>query len=140
MFTGTESGHKARIYVQAIDSNSPRAISPEGVTGVFPTGDGKFIFGFSDAVALYPVDGQGTRHPVPGIHPDDRIVSVMRDGHSALVRNLASNRYDVFRVDLASGRRKLFKKLGSADAARCPRFPLWSLHSTEIIVPTRILP
>jgi hypothetical protein len=115
VFTGTDPGHKDRIYVQEIGSNSPHAISPEGVTGVFPTADGKFIFGFSDAVALYPVDGQGTPHPASGIHTNDHIVSVLRDGHSVLVRSLASNPYDVFRVDLASGRRELFKKLGPAD-------------------------
>jgi serine/threonine protein kinase/WD40 repeat protein len=122
VFTGAEPGHKDRIYVQAIGSNSPRAISPEGVTGVFPTADGKFIFGFSDAVALYPVDGHGTPHPTPGIHPDDRIVSVLADGRSVLVRNLAANPYDVFRVDLASGRRQVFKKLGPADPAGVSSF------------------
>jgi hypothetical protein len=89
---------------------------------VFPTADGKFIFGFSDAVVLYPVDGQGAPHRAPGIHPDDRIVSVMADGHSVLVRNLASNPYDVFRVDLASGRRESFKKLGPADPAGVSSF------------------
>jgi dipeptidyl aminopeptidase/acylaminoacyl peptidase len=117
VFTGTEPGHKARIYVQAIGTNKPRAISPEGVTGVFPTVDGKFIFGFSDAVALYPVDGEGAPRPIPAIHADDRIVSVFADGHSVLVGTPASNGFDVSRVDLASGRRELFKKLGPADPA-----------------------
>jgi hypothetical protein len=93
-----------------------------GVTGVFPTADGKFIFGFSDAVALYPVDGHGTPHPTPGIHPDDRIVSALADGRSVLVRNLAANPYDVFRVDLASSRRELFRKLGPADPAGVSSF------------------
>jgi hypothetical protein len=46
----------------------------------------------------------------------------MRDGHSVLVRNLASNPYDVFRVDLGSGRRELFKKLGPADPAGVSAF------------------
>ena len=122
VFTGAEPGHKDRIYVQAIGSNTPRAISPEGVTGVFPTADSKFIFGFSDVVALYPVDGHGTVHPTPGIHPNDRIVSVLADGRSVLVRNLAANPYDVFRVALASGRRELFRKLGPADPAGVSSF------------------
>ena len=122
VFTGAEPGHKDRIYVQAIGSNSPRSISPEGVTGVFPTADGKFIFGFSDAVALYPVDGQGTPHPASGVHTDDQIVSVLADGHSVLVRASAGNGFDVSRVDLASGRRELFRKLGPADPAGVSSF------------------
>ncbi|MFZ3363699.1 MAG: protein kinase, partial [Candidatus Acidiferrales bacterium] len=117
VFTGTEPGHKSRIYVQAIDSGTARPISPEGVSGFVPTADGKFVFGFSDSVALYPVDGQGTPRPVPGIHPDETIFSVSPDGRSALVGVLGSYSADVMRVDLASGRRELFKKIGPSDPA-----------------------
>jgi hypothetical protein len=57
VFTGIELGHKPRIYTQEIGDGNPHAISPEGIRGVVPTADGKFVFGFADAVALYPVDG-----------------------------------------------------------------------------------
>jgi eukaryotic-like serine/threonine-protein kinase len=117
VFTGTEPGHKSRIYVQAIDSGTARPISPEGVSGFAPTADGKFVFGFSDSVALYPVDGHGTPRPVPGIHPDETIFSVAPDGRSALVGVLSSYSADVMRVDLASGRRELFKKIGPSNPA-----------------------
>jgi len=117
VFSGTEPGHKSRIYVQAIDSGTARPISPEGVNGFVPTADGKFVFGFSDSVALYPVDGQGAPRLVPGVHPDESIFSVSRDGRSALVGVLGSYSVDVMRVDLASGRRELFKKIGPSDPA-----------------------
>jgi Tol biopolymer transport system component len=118
VFTGIEPGRKARIYTQAIGSGSPRAISPEGVSGVVPTADGKFVFGFSDVVALYPVGGQGAPRPVPGVHPDEVIASVSSDGRSVLAMSVNHNMsLDVFRVDLASGRRELFKKIGPTDLA-----------------------
>jgi len=117
VFTGTEPDHKSRIYVQAIDSGTARPISPEAVSGSVPTADGKFVFGFSDSVALYPVDGQGAPRPVPGIHPDETIFSVSPDGRSVLVGVLSSYSADVMRVDLASGRRELFKKIGPSDPA-----------------------
>jgi serine/threonine protein kinase len=118
VFSGTEPGHKSRIWVQAIDSSSARAISPEGVDGFIPTADGKFVFGFSDAVALYPVDGQGAPRPVPGIHPDESIFSVADDGRSVLVGVLAGYSVDVMRVDLASGHRELYKKIAPPDPAK----------------------
>jgi serine/threonine protein kinase len=117
VFTGTEPGHKSRIYVQAIDSGTARPISPEGVSGFAPTPDGKFVFGFSDSVALYPVDGQGPPRLVPGIHPGEAIFSVSPDGRAALVGLLFGDAVDVMRVDLASGRRELFKKIGPSDPA-----------------------
>jgi eukaryotic-like serine/threonine-protein kinase len=124
VFTGSEPGHKARIYTQAIGSSSPRAISPEGVTGVVPTADGRFVFGFSDAVALYPVDGQGAPRPVPGIHPGELVASVASDGHSVLALSVNGHTsQDVVRVDLATGRRELFKKLSPADPAGTFLFP-----------------
>jgi serine/threonine protein kinase len=117
VFTGTEPGHKSRIYVQAIDSGTARPISPEGVNGFIPTADGRFVFGFSDSVALYPVDGQGAPRPVPGIHTDESILSVSHDGRSVLVGVLGTYSTDVTRVDLASGRRELFKTIGPSDPA-----------------------
>jgi len=75
---------------KAINSGTARPISPEGVSGFVPTVDGKFAFGSSDSVALYPVDGQGAPRPVPGIHPDETIFSVSPDGRSALVGVLGS--------------------------------------------------
>jgi hypothetical protein len=117
VFTGTEPGHKSRVYVQAVESGTARPISPEGVNGFIPTADGKFVYGFSDSVALYPIDGQEAPRPVPGIHPDELIFSVSRDGRSALVGVLGSYWADVMRVDLASGHRELFKKIGPSDPA-----------------------
>ncbi len=124
VFTGIEPNRKARIYTQAIGSSSPSAISPEGVSGVVPTADGKFVFGFSDAVALYPVDGQGAPRPVPGIHPDEFIASVSSDDRTLLVGSAVDHMsLNIFRVDLASGRRKVFKTIEPTDRAGLYMFP-----------------
>ena len=85
------------------------------MNGFLPTADGKFVFGISDSVALYPVDGQGAPRPVPGVHPDETIFSASADGRSALVGVLGGYSTDVMRVDLTSGKRELFKKIGPSD-------------------------
>ena len=116
VFTGTEPGQKPRIYTQVIGADKPRAISPQGVKGMIPTADGKFVFGFSDAVSLYPVNSLGAPRAVPGIRPDDSIVSVFSDGGSVLVQP-NSNRLpcEILRVNLADGRREPFTKIGPED-------------------------
>jgi eukaryotic-like serine/threonine-protein kinase len=124
VFTGSEPGHKPRIYVQLIGASSPRAISPEGVKGIVPTADGKFVFGFSDTVSLYSVDGQEMPRAVPSVHPDDSIASVSSDGRTVLVESVINHvSLDVSRVDLANGRRELFKKIGPEDPAGVFMFP-----------------
>jgi hypothetical protein len=92
---------------------------------VIPTTDGKFVFGFSDAVALYPVDGRGTPRPVSAVHLEDQLLSVATDGRSILVGTRAGkSALNVFRVDLASGHRELFKKIAPADPAGLSTMPL----------------
>jgi eukaryotic-like serine/threonine-protein kinase len=124
VFTGVEPGHRPRIYTQTIGAGSPRAITPEDVRGAIPTADGKFVFGFSDVVALYPVDGQGAPRKLSGIHPDDAIASILSDGRSVLVVSVINNiSLEIFRVDLSSGRRELFSRIGPPDPAGVSAFP-----------------
>jgi eukaryotic-like serine/threonine-protein kinase len=124
VFTGIEPGHKPRIYTQTLEGGSARAISDENVQGAVPTADGKFVFGFSDVVALYPVDGQGPRRIVPGIHTDDNLACVTRDGRSALV-TVAFNylSLQIIKVDLATGRRQVLKTVGPPDPTGVAVFP-----------------
>jgi len=124
VFTGTEAGHNPRLYSQSLDSPTARAISPEGVKGSVPTADGKFVFGFSDRVLLYPIDGQGEPRPVPGVHPNEAIAGVLSDGHTVLSEEVVQNTsVNIYRVDLGSGRRELLKKLGPNDLAGVYMFP-----------------
>jgi hypothetical protein len=58
------------------------------------------------------------RPALPCIHPDEAILSVSPDGRSALVGVLGSYSADMMRVDLATGRRELFKKIGPSDPVR----------------------
>jgi len=124
VFTGTEPGQKPRIYTQLIGADKPRAISPQGVKGMIPTADGKFVFGFSDAVSLYPINNLEAPRAVPGIRPDDSIVSVFSDGGSVLVQPKSDRLpVDILRVHLADGRREPFKKIGPQDPLGILSFP-----------------
>ena len=117
VFTGTEAGHGSRIYIQALGDDHPRPISPEGVIGSVATPDGRFVFGNSDKVRLYPIDGQGTPRVVPGIGLEDMVAGFTRDGSAAYVASSATHvSLEVTRLDLATGKSTLIKKITPADS------------------------
>jgi len=118
-FFGAESGRKEQVYVQTMGDNNPRVISSESLQGGIPSADGKFVFGSSaDGVELFPVDGQGSPRKVPGMTPQDWLAGVAPDGKSVMViTNTDFMSQDIFRVDLATGRREFIKKIGPADPA-----------------------
>ena len=114
--------YKSRIYVQeeAIDSRNwtPDFSRRVGADSSPVCGLVSFQpFGFSDSVALYPVDGQGTPAWFPASIPTRQFFLYLVTGARALVGVLGSYSADVMRVDLASGRRELFKTIGPSDPA-----------------------
>ena len=84
------------------------AVSPDG-TLVAAIGAGR-------QVMLYPVDG-GSPRPVPGLSPGEWPTQWTADSKSLYVYRRTDLPARVYRVDLASGRRELWKELGPADPA-----------------------
>ena len=66
---------------------------------------------------LYPVEGGGAPVPVPGLTPGDVPSRWSRDGRSLYVYRQDELPARVFRVDVASGRKELWKTLGPSDPA-----------------------
>ena len=114
-FSGAESGHPNRTYVQDINGGSPRPVTPEGVfaDGVSP--DGKFLVGPDPdgRLALFGVDGGATR-AVPGLDPGQLFVQWSEDGRSLYVRDDARPT-SVYKVDLSTGKKALVLRLMPAD-------------------------
>jgi hypothetical protein len=121
LFHGRERGHGTRLYVQPIDGE-PRAISPEGIAtsgiGHDLSGDGRFAFARDSAgkAWLYPVAG-GDPKPLAGVHPDEDPVGWSNDGRGIYVMSTSSLPSLVYRVDLDSQTRVVWKDLTPSDAA-----------------------
>jgi Tol biopolymer transport system component len=118
LFTGSEPGRGPRIYVQDVAGGPPRAVTPEGVFTLHNTisPDGQFVVAATDVEArIYPVAG-GEPRPIPGLEADLPI-SWSGDGRSlyARSRNLREVPAKVYRLDLSTGRKDLWKELGPAD-------------------------
>ncbi len=121
IFAGSEPGaHGPRIYVQDLDHGTPKPISGEGAGDVFliSTRDGKYVSGLAPdgTHALYPIDG-GDPRPIPGMQPGEVIDAFSDDHKTFFVHNFAGLPATVYRIDLTTGQRTVWKVLVPADAA-----------------------
>jgi Tol biopolymer transport system component/predicted Ser/Thr protein kinase len=120
VFTGTEAGHGVRLYIQDLNSGSPRAISPEGVEPSFfdISPDGKWVAAEGPELKayLYPTAG-GEGRPIPGTLPDDRISRWSSDGRLLYLYRYGTLPANVYQLEVATGRRTLWKALQPSDPA-----------------------
>jgi DNA-binding winged helix-turn-helix (wHTH) protein/Tol biopolymer transport system component len=112
LFTGNLPGRAARCFVQSVDGGRPRPITPEGVTYCRVSSDGKLIAAGSadmSGVKLYAIDG-GTPRPIPGLQAGES-VAWTSDPNFLYVGQHSKSSIRVFRLNLLSGQRKLFKEI-----------------------------
>ena len=115
VFTGDPGDGKPRGYIQEVPAGLPRAITPIGVSlaGKAAVRDDNSILGRVGATwALYPIHG-GEAQPVPALKPGDIPLQWSHDGRYVYtadnVGGVWSPAFDVFRVELTTGARVLWK-------------------------------
>jgi WD40 repeat protein len=118
LVNGNEADKKLRSYVQDIDGGQMRPITPEETWALSISPDGEWIAatGTGQPISVWPVAG-GPSRPVPGSQADERPVAWSDDGRSLWTYRRGEVPVHVFRVDIASGRRQLWKTLVPPDAA-----------------------
>jgi hypothetical protein len=122
VFTGAVADGTYRVYVQETPDGAPRAITPEGVFVPVKAAvrDDRFILGRAgQRWLLYPVEA-GEPQPVPALTAQDIPIQWSSDGRfiytaTANVGGPGRPANDIFRVELESGRRILWKTLAPAD-------------------------
>ncbi|HYX22495.1 MAG TPA: hypothetical protein VFA98_16745, partial [Thermoanaerobaculia bacterium] len=118
LICGNEPGHGTRLYIQDLAGGKPRAITPEGVSIIFATTspDGKSIVatGPDRRLAIYPIES-GEPRPVPGLDSEDVGVQWTADGKALYVYRPSAPPLRVEKVDVATGKRTLWKELSPAD-------------------------
>jgi len=118
LICGNEPGHGTRLYVQDLAGGKPRPITPEGVSIIFTTvsPDGKSVVatGPDRRLAIYPIE-TGEPRPVPGLDPDDVPVQWTPDGKALYVYRPSAPPLRVEKVDVATGRRTLWKEMSPSD-------------------------
>ena len=118
LYSGTESGHGARLYVQDINTNKVEAISPEGTNALSfaLSPDGRMAAGVGPDKKgyLFPIPA-GEPKAIPGLLPDEAPVAFTADGGSLFVYRGGEMPAKVYRLELSSGHRTLWKQLMPPD-------------------------
>jgi hypothetical protein len=121
VFTGDPGESRSRGYIQEIPAGVPRAITPEGVVlgGKAAVRDDSSVLGRDGAAwMLFPIQG-GAAQPIPALRPGDYPLQWSHGGRYVYtVDTVAGERppaVDVFRVDLMTGGRDLWKTLTPSD-------------------------
>ena len=115
---GKEPGRRPRAYVQDVPDGLPRPFTSENTWALSISSDGKSVAatGQGQGVSVWPADG-GPAFPVPASEPGDRPVAFTADGRSLWVFRRGEVPVNVFQVEIASGRRTLWKTLVPPDPA-----------------------
>jgi len=119
VFSGNETGHGFRLYVESPEEGKPRPISPEGVNPavvISPKGDFAASVGPDHKIYLYPIAGVEPV-PVSGAEPDEAPTGWSADSRSLYVFRFGEIPARLFEIELSTGKRKLWKELVPADAA-----------------------
>ncbi|MGA9566289.1 MAG: protein kinase [Candidatus Korobacteraceae bacterium] len=118
VFSGNEAGKGVHYYIQDVSGGTPKAISPEGVDALAfaVSPDGQFVIGIGGDQKgyLYPTSG-GDPRAVSGMEPGDIPINFSSDGHSIFSYRTGEIPAKVYRVDLASGKKTVWKEIAPLD-------------------------
>ncbi len=120
LFSANEPGRGVRLYLQDIEGSAPKAISPEGYLAfdhcVSPDGRLVAVSGPDQRPYLYPLGG-GEPSPVRGLAPGDIPVAWSGDGRFLLIGRRGEVPLKVYRLELATGQKELWRELVPPDPA-----------------------
>ena len=121
VFGGAEPGHGSRLYLLDVTAGgAPKALTPEGYRlvprTVSPDGKRVVVIGPDHRRYFYSIDG-GEPEPIPGLAPDESPTGWSGDGRYLYVFRRRDVPVKVTRLDVATGKRELWKELMPADGA-----------------------
>ena len=117
LFQGNAPDEASRLWVQDL-GGAPRAITPQNVNGTQMTPDGKRVLGSTPDrhFYFYPVDG-GKPEPVPTLQGGDVPVRFSSDGKSLYVATFGKVPAMLYKVDLSTGKREVWREAMPPDPA-----------------------
>jgi hypothetical protein len=132
LLTGREGQRGVQVFVVGVDGKGLRPVTPEGVfaglqwdSDPVPVTDGRHVAVPSPngRLTLYPLDGVSQPRELPGLGPGFSAARFGDDGRSLIVVGPDTMPTRVYRVDLASGTKKLLYELAPEDRAGVTTYP-----------------
>src|SRR4029077_4879969 len=111
-----------RLYELDPDRGTTRPLTPGGVncasltSSVSPDGRQIVALDQKGRAWIYPVE-PGAARLLPGYSPEDRFVRWSGDGHAVFLWRFLKASIQVFRLDIASGERRLLREISIPDPA-----------------------
>jgi len=120
LFTADEPGKGVRFYIYDLTSNKSEAISAEGVNGtsfaVSPDSQQIAAIGPDKKGYLYPTAG-GDPRLIPGLNQGEQPITFSADGRAVYIYQPGELPARVYRLDVQTGQRTLWKELMPYDPA-----------------------
>ena len=125
VYAAAEPGHGPRSSLLDLQGGAPRALTPEGTVGLFVSPDGKFLLATDSKhwSWLYPIAGGEPQKLNVIPQPNERVMGFFDGGKSVLLRT-STVPVQITRIDLATGRRQLWKEIVPADTAGVQSIPI----------------
>ena len=115
LFTAVEAREDAflRSYVQDIATGVVEPLTEEGTTALRVSPDGKSVFAL-DPYGIYQIqsiEGGTSATVVNGLEPGEEPIQWSADGRALYVKGLGDFATKLYRVEIASGRRRMMKEI-----------------------------
>jgi DNA-binding winged helix-turn-helix (wHTH) protein/Tol biopolymer transport system component len=106
-----------RLWILDLKTAALKPLTPEFTGLGVPSPDGSLVATTArDGGYLYPTDGS-QRRPIPGFENEDWPIQWSADGRKLFVRRQGELPVPIYAIDLATGRRELFRRLAPHDRA-----------------------
>ena len=120
LIAANAAGEGLRLFVQALEGEAPRPITPPGIAlGFFPVSpDGRVVVGQGADRLFYafPIEG-GDPEFIPGLVAEDRPIRFSPDGKALYAYRRGELPARVIRLDLETGEKKTSHELMPGDPA-----------------------
>jgi hypothetical protein len=105
VINGNEAGHRVRTYIVNIGTGAIRPVTPEGLSAVMPSPDGKYLAGVDaeHKLTIIPTDG-GPLRVITTLAPDVDTMRWTAEGKGIYVYRYGEVPLHVQRFDFASGK------------------------------------
>jgi hypothetical protein len=117
LLVGAEHARPQRTWIQEPPGGLPRAVTPEGATGVTTSPDGAWVATITrdSMLAIFPLSG-GEPRDLGRVYSREILGEWSADGRTLLIGGWGA-RLDVFSVDVASGNRTIWRTFEVPDPA-----------------------